>query len=240
MAPNSVIIGGVLYCFFKIPPMISLSQECDIKEDSRQRVSAIIKGKMCLLIIILIKTVVPISIFIKDKAMKKNLLTISALAMVVMSGSTIAGQNSGNIQFLGSVTTKTCDIVTDVNGATKDVINLGTASTNAPATPVSFTLKAKDPASCDLTGTTDTEVTFASPALGAAGLTNTGGTATGAWVSLTPVNATTATPVTAGAATAIVTNANFLAGGAQFNALLTGGSVAGTYASEVSYAVAYK
>ena len=172
--------------------------------------------------------------------MKKNLLTISALAMVVMSGSVIAGQNSGNIQFIGSVTSKTCDIVTDVNGATKDVINLGTATIGNSAPAVSFALKVKDPGSCDLTGTTDTEITFASPALGSTGLTNTGGTATGAWVSLTPDNAAAATPITAGAVTASVANATFLADGAKFDAMLTGGTVAGTYASEVSYAVAYK
>lgn len=172
--------------------------------------------------------------------MKKNLLTISALAMVVMSGSVIAGQNSGNIQFVGSVTSKTCDIVTDVNGATKDVINLGTTAISTAATPVSFALKAKDPAGCDLAATPSTEITFASPAIGSTGLTNTGGTATGAWVSLTPNNATVATPITAGAVTATVDSTTFLADGAKFDAMLTGGTVAGTYASEVSYAVAYK
>ncbi|MBC6556644.1 fimbrial protein PefA [Citrobacter braakii] len=171
--------------------------------------------------------------------MKKKLLAISVLSLTVMSGSALAGANSGDIQFLGTVSDKTCDITTDVGGATSNVIQLGNTLVSAAATPVDFALKLTDP-NCDLTGMTDADITFASPGLSTTGLANHGGTATGAWTQLTPVNATAATDISSSNQTATVAVTDLKTDGAKFKATLNGAATPGTYASEVSFAVAYK
>lgn len=171
--------------------------------------------------------------------MKKNLLVVSALAMAVLSGSAMAANNGGEIQFVGSVTDKTCDIVTDVNGATKAAIQLGSVSVSTVGTAVPFSLKLAD-ATCDLGTNTSADFTFVSPTLGATGLANNGGTATGAWTKLTPKNATAGTDISSSHQTATVLVTALKADGAKFEAVLNGGTIAGTYMSQVSFAVAYK
>ncbi|MEG0198392.1 MAG: hypothetical protein RR676_14615, partial [Acinetobacter sp.] len=125
--------------------------------------------------------------------MKNKLLALSVLSLALTSGSAMA--NAGNIQFIGSVSTKTCDIVTDVAGANGSVIQLGTAAASTAATAVPFALKLKD-ANCDLTGLTNADITFGSASLSTTGLANNGGTATGAWVKLSSVNAATPSDIT--------------------------------------------
>lgn len=129
--------------------------------------------------------------------------------------------------------------MTDVNGATKDVIQLGTVTINTAGTDVPFALKLQDPTGCDLTGLTNADFTFASQNMGATGIVNGTGTATGTYATVTPVNATNTTPVASGHQTVSVPATEMTTNGAKFNAKLQGGAVPGTYASQVSFAVAY-
>lgn len=64
--------------------------------------------------------------------MKKHLLTVSALALAVMSGSALAA-NGGDVQFIGTVTDTTCDIVPEANGAVSNVVQLGNVATSTAA-----------------------------------------------------------------------------------------------------------
>ena len=173
--------------------------------------------------------------------MKKNLLAVSALALAVMSGPAMA---SNEVQFLGVVTDTTCDLVPEVNGSVKNLVQLGSVAKSATGTPVEFTLKAN--AATTGCGTSDlaTKVATISWAgqFNATGLSNQNGAATDAVALISTKNAKT-TPVQA--ITVSKTSAEFDApglttDGAQFTATLKGGSVVGDYNSAAAYVVSYK
>lgn len=172
--------------------------------------------------------------------MKKNLLTVSALALAVLSGSAMA---ANEVQFLGVVTDTTCDLVPEVSGAVKNMVQLGSVQKGATGTAIDFTLKAD--AAAPGCGTTDLAGKVATIGWGgpfnATGLTAQSGAATDAITLIKTKNAQT-TPVQA--ITSSTTNANFDAeklttDGAQFTAQLQGGQVVGDYQSAAAYVVAY-
>lgn len=173
--------------------------------------------------------------------MKKNLLVVSALAMAVLSGSAMA---ANEVQFLGVVTDTTCDLVPEVNGSVKNLVQLGTVQKGATGTLVDFTLKA-DPAApgcatADLAGKVAT-IGWGGP-FDTTGLKPQGGAATDAYVLLATKNAQTTAIQNI---TSTHSNADFDAeklttDGAQFTAALKGGQVVGDYSSAAAYVVAYK
>lgn len=178
--------------------------------------------------------------------MKKSLFAVSALALAVMSGSAMA---ANDVQFIGAVTDTTCNLVPEVNGATVNVVHLGTVATGAAGKPVEFTLKRGSDAGCSaLTNTgapTSATIGWQGP-FNAAGLSNQSGTATGAVMTLKTVNAKdTQKTITNAVSSAdfdvskIATSAG-TADGAKFEATLTGGATAGTFISSAAFAVAYK
>lgn len=181
--------------------------------------------------------------------MKKRLLTVSALALAVLSGSAMAGPNSGEVNFLGVVTDTTCDIVADSNGSVTNLIQLGTVTTSTNANNgsdkgavVDFALKPKAGNTCTFGAATNANISFKGN-LGAAGVTNQNGTATDAMVKLTSVNANNAGDITSANNTAEVpvTNlADSTKAGATFQAQLIGGVTAGDFDSTVAYVVTYQ
>lgn len=181
--------------------------------------------------------------------MKKNLLAVSALALAVMSGSAMAGVNGGDIQFIGTVTDATCDIVPEANGAVNNVVQLGNVATSTTAAGngsdqgavVSFALKPKAGAACNPANMTNAAFAFAGP-LEVAGLAPQSGTATDAVVKLRALNAIGGAHdinKTTSVSEVTLADLNDVSKGAQFSAQLIGGTQAGDYRSAVAYVVSY-
>lgn len=148
---------------------------------------------------------------------------------------------------MGTVTDTTCDIVAESNGAVSNVIQLGNVKVKATGTDhegsvIDFALKPKAGATCTFTGLTNATFAFTGN-LDANGLTNQGGSATGAYAKLKSVNANTPGDITSTANTAevAVTNlANATSDGAKFSAQLIGDTTPGDYRSAVAYVVSYQ
>ncbi|EEJ8283085.1 fimbrial protein [Salmonella enterica] len=169
----------------------------------------------------------------------KKLMIASAIAMSMAAGSAMASQ--GEIQFFGNVTAKTCDLSPEVGGAVNKIIQLGTATTNGDATAVDFVLKANDPTACADADQLGAHVSWMGN-LGADGITNQNGSATGAVVELKAKNAKTGNdkPVSSAVTTIEFEPGKLANDGLQFSAQLKGGATAGDYSSAVAYAVTYK
>ncbi|EAA2948312.1 fimbrial protein PefA [Salmonella enterica] len=181
--------------------------------------------------------------------MKKNLLAVSALALAVMSGSALAAPNGGDIQFIGTVTDTTCDIVPEANGAVNSVVQLGNVATSTTAAGsgsdqgavVNFALKPKAGSTCNPANMTNAAFAFSGP-LEVTGLAPQSGSATDAMVKLRAVNATGGAHdinKTTSVSEVTLTDLNDPAKGAQFSAQLIGGAQAGDYRSAVAYVVSY-
>ncbi|EGO6968462.1 fimbrial protein [Salmonella enterica] len=169
----------------------------------------------------------------------KKLMVASAIAMSMAAGSAMASQ--GEVHFFGNVTAQTCDLDAEVGGALNKLIQLGTATVNGDATPVDFTLKAKDPNACTEADKLGAFVSW-SGNLTADGIGNQSGSAVGSTVELKAKNAKAGNdkPVSS-AVTMIEFEKGKLAGdGLQFTAQLKGGAAPGDYKSAVAYAVTYQ
>ncbi|HCR3450459.1 TPA: fimbrial protein [Citrobacter werkmanii] len=172
--------------------------------------------------------------------MKK--LAIATLVMGVMA-SGVASANTGEVQFIGSVTDTTCNISPEVGGAMKNTIELGTMKTDGTgAQEVNFKLV---PDSAECLAKTEASVGWQSAGFNTIGLVNMKGDATGAAIKLTAVNSTTANqPVTSNMQNIAFGNGADAIGAFEFKAQLAkeGAAAAtpGTVISSASYAVAYK
>ena len=183
----------------------------------------------------------------------KKVLILSTLALACFSGTASAA--SGEIQFLGAVSSVTCDVDVVVGGSINKLIQLGTAPLNNEGAAVDFGLKAKGDytvgsegkpsTDCGALGTDDTvNITFAGN-LDEQGLKNTAGSATGAYVKITAKNDkdSNTDPVVMGKNTRLFSGDKFnsaTAVGAEFQATLVGGTIAGDFQSVTAFAVAYK
>ncbi|MEF1207090.1 fimbrial protein [Photobacterium damselae] len=172
-------------------------------------------------------------------------ITFAALALgVVISGSALA--NTGTVNFIGSISDTTCDIVGEQGGAQGSTISLGTytvADVNGDTTGIiDFSLAGtkSDGSACALAdgGFADITWTPASGAWDANGLQNTG-TATGAAVKLMDKDSV---PFSAVRDTVTYAAADAVEGKLPFKAQLvkSGTATAGTVTSSVKFAVAYK
>lgn len=180
----------------------------------------------------------------------KKLMIASAIAMTMAAGSAMAAQ--GDVQFFGTVTAKTCDLVVDQEGAVVNMIQLGSvtnggseADTDVGAVKT-FTLKPKAGAGCS--SITTANMVWDSPAMAANGIGNQSGKATDARVKLVAVNSTKVQTDTnadkeikAGqnAVNYTITGTGLTEDGFKFKAQLIGGTVAGDYNTAVAYAVSY-
>lgn len=163
------------------------------------------------------------------------------IASIVALGMSNAFAANGEVQFIGAVTATTCDLTPEVNGSVNNMIQLGTASTGATATAVNFTLKADNSTGCTgLDASKTASIAWGGP-FNAQGLENQSGAASDSWVELTAVNSKTANEImTASKTVADFAGDKINTDGAQFKAILNGGSVAGDFKSAAAFVVAYK
>ncbi|EFE1057638.1 TPA: fimbrial protein [Escherichia coli] len=171
----------------------------------------------------------------------KNIALSSIIAATMMSGYAHAADH-GDVSFLGAVSAKTCDIEAVVDGAVKNLVQLGTVTVGGPNSEKEFELRLKDPATCDLTGTPAAFVTWNSGSFNATGLANANGTAKDAVVKLAAVNAKTANTEINSSATDVefVSNQIKTDGGFKFKATLIPGTQKGTVDTAAAFAVRYE
>ncbi|EGM8354256.1 TPA: hypothetical protein OMI13_004098 [Escherichia coli] len=177
--------------------------------------------------------------------MKKTFIA-SAIAMTISTGSAMAALgdkgSQGQVQFLGTVAAKTCDVVIDGAGAVNNLIQFGTLTQGATATK-EFSVKLKDP-TC-VTGMTKAYFLWTSPNFNSKGILNQSGSASEAWVKL---NAKTDTAGNTTADTADITSTNNAVmfsivdatKGFKYSAELNAGNIAGTFETAAAYSVVYE
>ncbi|HEI3800164.1 TPA: hypothetical protein SI430_004597 [Escherichia coli] len=176
----------------------------------------------------------------------KKLMIASAIAMTMTAGSAMAALgdagSQGQVQFLGTVAAKTCDVVVDGDGAVNNLIQFGRIGTNEKVSK-EFSVKLKDPA-C-VTGMTKAHFLWAAPAFTSQGIGNQSGTATDAWVKL---NAKTDAVGNTTTTTADITSANNAVdfaivkpeNGFKYIAELNAGAKKGTFETAAAYSVVYE
>ncbi|EIV0763239.1 hypothetical protein L6N65_004352 [Escherichia coli] len=175
----------------------------------------------------------------------KKLIIASAIALTMTAGSVMAAQ--GEVQFFGTVTEKTCDLVisTDNGGNVSNLIQLGSVNTGGDEGNVkNIIMKPANAGSCNTISTA--EVTWASAAFNSNGIANASQSegATDAYVKLKAKESGTNTvdhtdALVSGKSTAIFTVKN-MDDGLAFQASLVGGTVAGAYQSTAAYSVTYQ
>ncbi|EFC1586557.1 fimbrial protein [Escherichia coli] len=170
-----------------------------------------------------------------------NKLYHSSLIALAFATATVNAAQQSEVHFFGNVTSVTCDVAVNNGGSMKDVIQLGTVAQNTESTtPVEFSFKPVNPASCTgLNGKTATITWYGD--FDANGLKNSTGKATDAVVKLTATNAqnNAAAQVTA-SNTSIAFDADKVnTDGFKFQATLKGGATSGDYQGIAVYAVTY-
>ncbi|MEB5957030.1 hypothetical protein MXE97_19995 [Escherichia coli] len=181
----------------------------------------------------------------------KKLMIASAIAMTMAAGSAMASQ--GNVQFFGTVTAKTCDLVVDQGGAVVNMIQLGsvgnggTSAGNDIGEEKTFTLKPAAGANCN--SITAAKMAWDSPAMNANGIGNQSGKAIDAHVKLVAVNSmgkvqtdiNADKEIKAGQNTVdyTITGTGLADEGFKFKAQLVGGTTPGDFNTAAAYSVAY-
>ena len=181
----------------------------------------------------------------------KKLMIASAIAMTMAAGSAMASQ--GTVQFYGTVTAKTCDIVVDQGGSISNMIQLGSVTNGGTGAGTdigqeqSFTLKPAAGASC---GTiTTAKMSWDSSALVTNGIGNQSGKAAGAYVKLVAVNTPSKVQTDTNADKVIkagqnsvdytITGTGLVDEGFKFKAQLVGGTTPGDFNTAAAYSIAY-
>lgn len=179
----------------------------------------------------------------------KNVFVFGVLASAV-AFSSVASANSGTINFSGTITSATCVITPVVGGGVANTIDLGTPGTNLAAVKtVNFSLTPAGPSATGCLTKTAADVTWSAPNMDAAGLGNSGGSATGVSLQLKAINAATANELVSdnnrviayggtGTGAAALTKFDYEA---RLVKTVSSGTVsAGSFATTASYTVAYK
>ncbi|EJO0601627.1 fimbrial protein [Salmonella enterica] len=175
----------------------------------------------------------------------KKVFIASAIAMAMASGAAMAAGQQSEIQFLGAVTSVTCDIDTSVNGNATNVVQLGAVSVGGTGTPVDFSLKAKDStaAGCQGLDAKVASIVFQG-ALGDMGLENGTGTATKAHVELKTLNGknNAQQAIKKGSNTVVFPGDAVIGDGYKFQAKLVSDAAGteGSFNSALAYAVTYQ
>ncbi|EJJ1582254.1 hypothetical protein NIO92_004505 [Salmonella enterica] len=176
----------------------------------------------------------------------KKLMIASAIAMSMTAGSAMAALgdagSQGQVQFLGTVAAKTCDVVVDGAGAVNNLIQFGTVAKDGQKTK-EFSVKLKDP-SC-VTGMTKAHFLWTSPNFNSKGIANQSGTASEAWVKLNAkTDATGNTTTTVQDITSTSNAVDFAivdaSKGFGFSAEFNAGKVPGTFETAAAYSVVYE
>ncbi|EDZ0968101.1 fimbrial protein [Salmonella enterica] len=164
--------------------------------------------------------------------------------------SSAASANSGTINFSGTITSATCAISPVVGGGVANSIDLGTPGTDLMgAKTVNFSLTPAGSSTAGCLAKTAADIAWSAPNMDAAGLGNSGGSATGVSLQLKATNAATANNLVSdtnrviayggtGASAAALTKFDYEV---QLVKTVSGGTVsAGSFATTASYTVAYK
>ncbi|EFB2482968.1 hypothetical protein ACQFME_004393 [Escherichia coli] len=152
---------------------------------------------------------------------------------------------NGDTRFSAKVFCGTCDIAIYVDGVVAQDVYMGNVTLGETSAKKTFIVKAADPSKpeCRIFATsgkyTNARITLASGALNKQGLGNWLGTATDAWVRITPVNALKNNDVTFRDSVVSFPIDKLISDGFQFDAFLKGGKKSGTYQSGVVLSVAY-
>lgn len=179
--------------------------------------------------------------------MKKLILGSAIVAILGVASNAMAAPNTGTVNFLGSVSTATCEFsVKDSAGGNISNVNLGTLSTAATGngTPVVFKLV---PADTTCLAKASANVSWTSPTLSPAGIDNSATGGTNAYLQVSATNATqqtTAALIKQGQTSFDYTNTRGLAS-FDYSAVLTKPAAgttmtAGPFSASASYVVTYK
>ncbi|EOY5094738.1 TPA: fimbrial protein [Citrobacter amalonaticus] len=175
--------------------------------------------------------------------MKKLILGSAIVAVMGMSANAMAA-NSGTVNFMGAVSTATCNLsVKDNAGVDITSVNLGTLASTATTDGTAVTFKLVPQEAACLTKTA-ANMTWTSPTLSATGLNNASTNGTNATMALNATNATETDKFIKQGNTSFNYN---VAGGiksfdfaAQLKRPAAGTMTAGPFSAAASYVVAYK
>ncbi|HAL7769371.1 TPA: hypothetical protein H7D48_004397 [Escherichia coli] len=174
----------------------------------------------------------------------KKLMIASAIAMTMTAGSAMAALgdagSQGQVQFVGTVAAKTCDVVVDGDGAVNNLIQFGTVIKGAKSQK-NFSVKLKDPACVE--SMTKAHFAWVSPNFNAQGIANQSGTSTDSWVKLNAVSGTNTTSDTAditSANNAVEFTITDATKGFEYRAELNAGQKPGTFETAAAYSVVYE
>ncbi|HHN8583332.1 MULTISPECIES: fimbrial protein [Providencia] len=171
----------------------------------------------------------------------KKLLLPAIIGVTLLGG--YASANTGEVQFIGAVTSETCDIDTEIGGLVKSTIDLGKMTTaDTHGDYVDFELV---PRTDECLKKTSGQVGWQSAGFTNTGLANMKGTANGVSIQLTAVNSTIPNQdVTYNSQSVDFGNGTDAIGNMKFKARMaatTGQTLKeGTVISSATYAVAYK
>ncbi|EIB9972525.1 hypothetical protein K9202_004597 [Salmonella enterica subsp. enterica serovar Infantis] len=173
--------------------------------------------------------------------MKKSIIA-TVFALTTSSAMAAVNQASqGEVQFVGAVAAKTCDVIITGDGAVNNQVQFGVLTTNADVTK-DFTVSLKDPTCVTSSGTAKFE--WHSPALTDTGIKNQSGSADNAYVELKAKNGATNAPSRSDAITALNNGVNFTITqpemGFEYEATLHAGTTPGSFETAASYTVLYE
>ncbi|EJZ3074272.1 hypothetical protein ABKB29_002167 [Escherichia coli] len=179
----------------------------------------------------------------------KKLMIASAIAMTMAAGSAMADVQQGSqgeVQFVGTVAAKTCDVVVSGDGAVNNQVQFGVVDVN-DTKKKEFSVKFKDPsciAAATKAASTKAKFQWYSPALSEDGFKNQSGTATAAYVELNAKDGADNTPNRHDAITdlnnAVDFNITQAEKGFVYEATLHAGNVPGSFETAASYTIAYE
>lgn len=169
----------------------------------------------------------------------KKLIISSAIAMTMTAGSAMASQ--GDVQFFGNVTAETCDLISEIDGAVNNTIQLGTVKVGADGDEKRFSFKKAPGANCTAAAAKNATITW-SGNLGAEGIIKQSGLAEGAYVELKPENGTNTNAITASNTTTEFDKSKLDSEGYKFTAKLMANKATtpGDFQSAAAYAVTYQ
>ena len=170
----------------------------------------------------------------------KKLMIASHIAMAMAASSamaTVQQGSQGEVQFVGTVAAKTCDVIVSGDGA----VNVGGNKKKE------FTIKLKDP-TCIATparaASSTAKFMWYSPALSEKGFKNQSGTATNAYVVLNAKDGADNTPTNSDVITdlnnAVDFNISLPEKGFVYEATLHAGDIPGSFGTAASYTIAYE
>ena len=179
----------------------------------------------------------------------KKLMIASHIAMAMAASSamaTVQQGSQGEVQFVGTVAAKTCDVIVSGDGAVNNQIQFGVVNVGGNKKK-EFTIKLKDP-NCIATSTRTPSSTakfmWYSPKKKKKGFKNQSGTATNAYVVLNAKNGADNTPANNNGITDLNNTVNFSISQADkgfvYEATLHAEDVPGSFGTAASYTIAYE